>query len=68
MEIVDRPKVLKKQKVLVLQNEYLYNIQPKIDEILEEGYFIVSVTAQHVSVGSTNHLYGGYLIVFEKSE
>jgi hypothetical protein len=56
------------QKVLVVGNEYAHNIQSKIDEILYEGWIITSVTAQHVSTGSSQCLRGGYLIVFEKSE
>jgi hypothetical protein len=56
------------QKVLVVGDEYAHNIQSKIDDVLNEGWNIVSVTAQHVSTGSTQWLRGGYLIIFEKSE
>ena len=56
------------QKVLVVGDEYAHNIQYKIDDILNEGWNIVSVTAQHVSTGSPQWLRGGYLIIFEKSE
>jgi hypothetical protein len=58
---------MKKQKVLVLVNEYASDSQKQIDNILNEGWFIVSVTAQHVSNGSSQTK-GGYLIVFEKQE
>ena len=57
----------KQQKVLVTSDEYASDIQKKIDKILEDGWFIVSVTAQHVSTGCTYHLTGGYLIVFERT-
>jgi hypothetical protein len=57
----------KQQKVLVTSDEYASDIQNKIDKILEDGWFIVSVTAQHISTGSGSHLRGGYLIVFERT-
>jgi hypothetical protein len=56
------------QKVLVVGDEYAHNIQYKIDDILNEGWLIVSVTAQHVSTGSSQGYKGGYLIVFERQE
>ena len=59
---------MKKQKVLVVGEEYAWIIQEQIDNILNEGYHIVSVTAQHVSTGSSQGYKGGYLMVFEKSE
>jgi hypothetical protein len=37
------------------------------DQSLEDGWFIVSVTAQHISTGGGSHLRGGYLIVFERT-
>jgi hypothetical protein len=57
----------KQQKVLVTGDGYASDIQNKIDKILEDGWFIVSVTAQHISTGSGSHLRGGYLIVFERT-
>jgi len=57
----------KQQKVLVTGDEYASDIQNKIDKILEDGWFIVSVTAQHISTGSSSYLRGGYLIVFERT-
>ena len=59
--------LLRQQKVLVTGDEYASDIQNKIDKILEDGWFIVSVTAQHISTGSGSHLRGGYLIVFERT-
>lgn len=57
---------MKKQKVLVLGNLYADEMQQKIDPILEDGWYIVSVTPQHVATGSGSVARGGYLIVFEK--
>ena len=57
---------MKNQKVLVVGDEYAHSIQNQINEILNEGYHIISVTAQHVSTGSSQCHKGGYLIVFEK--
>lgn len=57
----------KEQKVLVTGDESYKDVQDKIDKILEDGWFIVSVTAQHISTGSGSHLRGGYLIVFERT-
>jgi hypothetical protein len=59
--------LLRQQKVLVTGDEYAGDIQNKIDKILEDGWFIVSVTAQHISTGSSSYLRGGYLIVFERT-
>ena len=60
---------MKTQKVLVVGNEHAYYLQNKIDDILNEGYLIVSVTAQHVSTNKNgDSLSGGYLIVFERQE
>ena len=56
---------MKKQKVLVLGNLYADEMQQKIDPILEDGWYIVSVTSQHVATVSTSPIRGGYLIVFE---
>jgi len=59
---------MKKQKVLVLGNLFAEEMQKKIDPILEDGWYIVSVTPQHVAAASasTSPVRGGYLIVFEK--
>jgi hypothetical protein len=59
--------VLRQQKVLVTGNESYKDVQEKIDKILENGWFIVSVTARHISTGGGSHLRGGYLIVFERT-
>jgi len=58
---------LKEQKVLVTGDEYESMVQIKVDEMLKEGWLIVSVTAQHISTGGSSHLRGGYLIVFERT-
>jgi hypothetical protein len=58
---------MKEQKVLVVSDgSYASNIENNIDEILKQGYLIISVTAQHVSTASTASITGGYIIVFEK--
>lgn len=57
---------MKKQKVLVLGNLFAEEMQKKIDPILEDGWYIVSVTPQHVAIASPAPVRGGYLIVFEK--
>lgn len=58
---------MRNQKVLVVGDEYAHSIQNQIDDILNEGYYIISVTAQHVATGSPSQRFkGGYLIVFEK--
>lgn len=58
---------MKTQKVLVVSDEYANEMQSKIDDILNEGWFIISVTAQHVSTNRDGrNLLGGYLIVFER--
>ena len=63
--------VLRQQKVLVTGDESYKDVQEKIDKILENGWFIVSVTAQHVKKKhvkkSGSYLRGGYLIVFERT-
>ena len=64
--------VLRQQKVLVTPDDESYkDVQDKIDKILENGWFIVSVTAQRVKKKhvkkSGSHLRGGYLIVFERT-
>jgi len=58
---------MKEQKVLVTGDEYASTVQSKVNEILEEGWLIVSVTAQHIATGSSSYLRGGYLIVFERT-
>jgi len=58
---------MKEQKVLVIGDEYPSMVQSKVNEMLEEGWLIVSVTAQHVATGSSMNARGGYLIVFERT-
>lgn len=58
---------MKKQKVLVLGNIYADEMQEKIDAVLKDDWYIVSVTAQHIATSSSITTRGGYLIVFEKN-
>jgi hypothetical protein len=57
---------MKEQKVLVIADEPSSLIQRKVEEILEQGWLITSVSAQHVSTGSSQFLRGGYFIIFER--
>ncbi len=60
--------VFTQQKVLVTSDDESYkDVQDKINKILEDGWFIVSVTAQHVSTDGGSHPRGGYLIVFKRT-
>jgi hypothetical protein len=58
---------MKEQKVLVTGNESASIVQEEVNNLLEEGWFIVSVTAQHIAMGGTYPIRGGYLIVFERT-
>lgn len=58
---------MKKQKVLVLGNLYADEMQKKIDDVLEDGWYIVSVNTQHIASTSGITTRGGYLLVFEKN-
>ena len=59
---------MKEQKVIVLSgSDYASEMQVRINEMINEGWFVVSVTAQHVATGSSqSSARGGYLIVLEK--
>ena len=60
---------MKEQKVIVLSgSDYASEMQVRINEMINEGWFVVSVTAQHVATGSSQSspARGGYLIVLEK--
>jgi hypothetical protein len=57
---------MKEQKVLVTGDDYASLVQSKVNEILEEGWLIVSVTAQHIAMGSSMAR-GGYFILFERT-
>ena len=59
---------MKEQKVIVLSgSDYASEMQVRINEMIDEGWFVVSVTAQHVAGSSqTSPARGGYLIVLEK--
>ena len=56
---------MKEQKVLVVSDEPPNLIQRRVEEILEQGWMITSVSAQNVA-GSTGQIRGGYLIIFER--
>jgi hypothetical protein len=56
---------MKEQKVLVVSDEPPSLIQRRVEEILEQGWLITSVSAQHVA-GSTGQIRGGYFIIFER--
>jgi hypothetical protein len=58
---------MKEQKVLVTGDDYASTVQSKVNEILEEGWLIVSVTAQHIATGSSMNARGGYFILFERT-
>lgn len=56
---------MKKQRVVILSGEP-YVMEREINALLDEWY-IVSITAQHVSTGSTDFLSkGSFLILLEK--
>ena len=57
---------MKEQKVLVIADEPSLIIQQRVQEILNQGWMITSVSAQHVSTGSTGQIRGGYFIIFER--
>jgi len=56
---------MKEQKVLVVADEPPNLIQRRVEEILQDGWMITSVSAQHVA-GSSVQIRGGYFIVFER--
>ena len=59
---------MKEQKVIVISGDtYDSDKQREINNQLESGWSIVSVTAQHVA-GTNGTIYGGYLIVFERDK
>jgi hypothetical protein len=58
---------MKEQKVLVTGDEYASTVQSKVNEMLEAGWLIVMVTAQHIATGGKDNLRGGYFILFERT-
>lgn len=57
---------MKKQKVIYSkETPYTSRLTDCIQEILNDGYLIVSVTPQHIA-GTGSFGFGGFLIVFEK--
>ena len=59
---------MKEQRVLVTGNDYASEVQDKVDAIMEEGWQVVSVAAQHVATSSSQAIRGGYFIVFEREK
>lgn len=59
---------MKQQRVIVLNGaDYATDMQKEIDQAIAEGWFVVSVTAQHVAAESSlNPTRGGYLVVLER--
>jgi hypothetical protein len=57
---------MKEQRVLIIGNEYTSDVQNKLDDVMAQGWQVVSVTAQHVTTGSSQTIRGGYFIVFER--
>jgi hypothetical protein len=55
-----------KQRVVILNGgNYVCQMEDKINALLDEWY-IVSVTAQHVAIGSSGVEKGCFLILLEK--
>jgi hypothetical protein len=61
---------MKEQRVLVTGNDYAVEVQHKVDTLIEEGWQVVSVTAQHIASNANNSatVRGGYFIVFERKK
>ena len=66
--IEPRLEFVKEQKVLVLDDEPASIIQNKVNDIINDGWFVVSVNSQHVSPGANtrNAIKGGYFVLFER--
>ena len=57
-----------KQHVLVISFfTAARDIQDRINSYLEDGWSIVSITAQHVSTGSSQYMDGGYIVVLQQA-
>jgi hypothetical protein len=52
------------QKFIIIDNRN----EDRVQQLLEEGWRIVSVTSQHVSTESTSWLYGGFAILLERAK
>jgi hypothetical protein len=60
---------MKQQRVIVLNgSDYASDMQKEkeINVAIAEGWFIVSVTAQHVATATTSTRLGGFLVVLER--
>jgi hypothetical protein len=59
---------MKEQRVLVTGNDYAVEVQHKVDTLIEDGWQVVSVTAQHIASNANQTVRGGYFIVFERKK
>jgi hypothetical protein len=59
---------MKEQRVLVTGNDYAVEVQHKVDTLIEAGWQVVSVTAQHIASNANHTVRGGYFIVFERKK
>ena len=58
---------MKQQRVIVLNgSDYASDMQKEINDSIDEGWFIVSVTAQHVATAAPHTRLGGFLVVLER--
>lgn len=58
---------MKQQRVIVLNgSDYAADMQKEIDDAIVAGWFVVSVTAQHVATATTSTRLGGFLVVLER--
>jgi len=58
---------MKQQRVIVLNgSDYASDMQKEINVAIAEGWFIVSVTAQHVATAAPHTRLGGFLVVLER--
>jgi 3-deoxy-D-arabino-heptulosonate 7-phosphate (DAHP) synthase len=59
--------MIKEQIAVVLSGlNYASDMQEEINEYLEKGWYVVSVTAQHVAMGERGTIRGGYFVVLER--
>jgi ribosomal protein RSM22 (predicted rRNA methylase) len=59
--------MIKEQTAVVLSaNDYASDQQKEINAYLEKGWYVVSVTAQHVAIGERGTIRGGYFVVLER--
>jgi hypothetical protein len=59
--------MIKEQIAVVLSGlNYASDMQEEINEYLEKGWQVASVTAQHVAIGERGTIRGGYFVVLER--